>query len=184
MKKRHHKQKRAYGFTIIEVMIVLAIAGLIMMVVFLAVPAVQQTSRDAGRKQAVAMIETQLNDYRTTHNLQYPSTAERCQFIKSYLTEYLNGSPSCDNGGCTDGVLVQGNVYSFCFHNAATSPHSYLDPNQDEISIQTGHWCNLNEGVTDRSGDPITSNGNDQDLRFAAVWTSLERARLICVDNH
>jgi competence protein ComGC len=165
-------------------MIVLAIAGLIMLVVFIAVPSAQKLSRDTGRKQAVSLIEAQLNDYRTTHNLQYPSTAERCQFMKSYLSEYLNGSSDCNDGGCTDGVLLEGNVYSFCFHNGETSPHSYLSSNQDEISIQTGHWCSFDTGVTSRLGDPITSNGNDRDLRFAAVWTSLERARLICVDNH
>jgi prepilin-type N-terminal cleavage/methylation domain-containing protein len=38
--------KKEKGFTIIEVMIVLAIAGLIMLVVFLAVPALQ---RPGGR---------------------------------------------------------------------------------------------------------------------------------------
>ena len=44
------KQKRDEGFTIIEVLIVLAIAGLIMVVVFLAVPALQRNSRNNNRK--------------------------------------------------------------------------------------------------------------------------------------
>ena len=44
------KQKREEGFTIIEVLIVLAIAGLIMVVVFLAVPALQRNSRNNNRK--------------------------------------------------------------------------------------------------------------------------------------
>jgi prepilin-type N-terminal cleavage/methylation domain-containing protein len=183
MKKRHPKQKRAYGFTIIEVMIVLAIAGLIMMVVFLAVPAVQQTSRDTGRKEAVSIVETQLNDYRTTHNLQYPNTASRCQFMKSYLTEYIPASASCVNNGCADGILLQGTAYSFCFHDFG-SEHSYISDNEDEISIQTGHWCTYDTGVTDNTGDPISSPGHDQDLKYAAVWARLERARLVCVDNH
>jgi len=38
------------GFTIIEVLIVLAIAGLIMLVVFLAVPALQRSSRNTQRE--------------------------------------------------------------------------------------------------------------------------------------
>jgi len=51
---------RPAGFTIIEVLIVLAIAGLIMLIVFLAVPALQRNSRntqrgnDAGRALAAA----------------------------------------------------------------------------------------------------------------------------------
>jgi prepilin-type N-terminal cleavage/methylation domain-containing protein len=45
----HNLKKRNEGFTIIEVMIVLAIAGLIMLVVFLAVPALQRNSRNTQR---------------------------------------------------------------------------------------------------------------------------------------
>jgi prepilin-type N-terminal cleavage/methylation domain-containing protein len=44
------KQRKEDGFTIIEVLIVLAIAGLIMVVVFLAVPALQRNSRNNTRK--------------------------------------------------------------------------------------------------------------------------------------
>ncbi|MDL2341492.1 MAG: type II secretion system protein [Patescibacteria group bacterium] len=41
-------KKNNSGFTIIEVLIVLAIAGLIMLVVFLAVPALQRNQRNSG----------------------------------------------------------------------------------------------------------------------------------------
>jgi prepilin-type N-terminal cleavage/methylation domain-containing protein len=40
--KNIYKQKRQQGFTIIEVLIVLAIAALILLIVFLAVPALQR----------------------------------------------------------------------------------------------------------------------------------------------
>ncbi len=40
------KERKSEGFTIIEVLIVLAIAGLIMVVVFLAVPALQRSGRN------------------------------------------------------------------------------------------------------------------------------------------
>lgn len=43
-------KKRNSGFTIIEVLIVLAIAGLIMVVVFLAVPNLQRNQRNNGTK--------------------------------------------------------------------------------------------------------------------------------------
>ncbi len=50
--KGHHKmlkdlKKKTDGFTIIEVLIVLAIAGLILLVVFLAVPSLQRNSRNS-----------------------------------------------------------------------------------------------------------------------------------------
>ena len=44
------KKSNSKGFTIIEVMIVLAIAGLILLIVFLAVPALQRSSRNTQRK--------------------------------------------------------------------------------------------------------------------------------------
>src|SRR5438045_6194672 len=55
MSQKHTKLK-IEGFTIIEVMIVLAIAGLIMLIVFLAVPALQRNSRNTQRKNDVSGI--------------------------------------------------------------------------------------------------------------------------------
>jgi prepilin-type N-terminal cleavage/methylation domain-containing protein len=48
------KSKRQEGFTIIEVLIVLAIAGLIMLVVFLAVPALQRNAHNSTRNAEAA----------------------------------------------------------------------------------------------------------------------------------
>src|SRR5436309_381027 len=50
------KKSNNEGFTIIEVMIVLAIAGLILLIVFLAVPALQRNSRNTQRKTDVGRI--------------------------------------------------------------------------------------------------------------------------------
>ena len=47
-------KQRKQGFTIIEVLIVLAIAGLILLIVFLAVPALQRNSRNTQRRNDVA----------------------------------------------------------------------------------------------------------------------------------
>jgi prepilin-type N-terminal cleavage/methylation domain-containing protein len=49
-------KKRTEGFTIIEVLIVLAIAGLILLIVFLAVPALQRNSRNTQRREDVSRI--------------------------------------------------------------------------------------------------------------------------------
>ena len=46
--------KQTEGFTIIEVLIVLAIAGLILLIVFLAVPALQRNSRNTNRRTDVS----------------------------------------------------------------------------------------------------------------------------------
>jgi len=56
MLKNLQKTKDQKGFTIIEVLIVLAIAGLILLIVFLAVPALQRNSRDTSRRNDVSRI--------------------------------------------------------------------------------------------------------------------------------
>ena len=45
-----YNRRKAAGFTIIEVMIVLAIAGIIMAIVFLAIPAIQRSNRNTQRR--------------------------------------------------------------------------------------------------------------------------------------
>jgi prepilin-type N-terminal cleavage/methylation domain-containing protein len=57
------KQQKESGFTIIEVMIVLAIAGLIMVVVFLAVPALQRSGRNNARTADVTNILGAAGEY-------------------------------------------------------------------------------------------------------------------------
>ncbi len=62
------KLKDRSGFTIIEIMIVLAIAGLIMLIVFLAVPALQRSARNTSRKNDVGNISTAIANYISNNN--------------------------------------------------------------------------------------------------------------------
>ena len=61
------KHKLYKGFTIIEVVLVLAIAGLIFLMVFLALPALQRAQRDTQRKQDVAMVVTALHNWKANN---------------------------------------------------------------------------------------------------------------------
>ena len=62
------------GFTIVEVMIVLAIAGLIMLVVLLAVPALQRTSRNSQRRSDVNAIGAAVTEFINNNNGKLPTT--------------------------------------------------------------------------------------------------------------
>jgi prepilin-type N-terminal cleavage/methylation domain-containing protein len=73
MKSKLTKDQK--GFTIIEVLIVLAIAGLILLIVFLAVPALQRNSRNTQRKNDVAAILGAVNEWTNNNNGQVPTTA-------------------------------------------------------------------------------------------------------------
>jgi len=56
------------GFTIIEVMIVLAIAGVIMLALFLAVPALQRNSRNNQRDSDAALFTAGINECLNARN--------------------------------------------------------------------------------------------------------------------
>ena len=65
---KFNKNKNNFkGFTIIEVVLVLAIAGLIFLMVFLALPALQRSQRDTQRKNDVAMVVTTLHNWKANN---------------------------------------------------------------------------------------------------------------------
>lgn len=57
------QKRKESGFTIIEVLIVLAIAGLIMVVVFLAVPSLQRSQRNNSRKTDANNVLSSISSY-------------------------------------------------------------------------------------------------------------------------
>ena len=68
------KVKDKNGFTIIEVLIVLAVAALILLIVFLAVPALQRNSRNTAVKTAAADLLASVNEYVANNNGSLPTT--------------------------------------------------------------------------------------------------------------
>ncbi len=71
--KNSYKKKREQGFTIIEVLIVLAIAGLIILIVFLAVPALQRNSRNTQRKEDAGKILSGVKEWAVNNGNKYPT---------------------------------------------------------------------------------------------------------------
>jgi prepilin-type N-terminal cleavage/methylation domain-containing protein len=61
------------GFTIIEVVLVLAIAALIMLMVFLALPALQRGQRDTQRKDDVSRLQSAINNYKSRNRGVLPA---------------------------------------------------------------------------------------------------------------
>jgi prepilin-type N-terminal cleavage/methylation domain-containing protein len=68
-------KKKSEGFTIIEVLIVLAIAGLILLIVFLAVPALQRNSRNTQRRNDVQKMLGVLQESANNNNGVAPAGA-------------------------------------------------------------------------------------------------------------
>lgn len=94
MLDRFKMRKEQSGFTIIEVLIVLAIAGLIMVVVFLAVPNLQRSQRNNARKTDANNVMSAVSDYASNNGGALPSancTGSACAFMSNvnlgYFTE-------------------------------------------------------------------------------------------------
>jgi prepilin-type N-terminal cleavage/methylation domain-containing protein len=79
--------KKEKGFTLIEIVLVLAIAGLILLMVFLAVSGAQKSRRDTQRKEDISRIASQLESYASNNSGAYPTNAPALAgFVTAYLT--------------------------------------------------------------------------------------------------
>ena len=67
VKNNKNQNSTKKGFTIIEVVLVLAVAGLIFLMIFLALPALQRSQRDTERKQDIAMLVTALQNWKAAN---------------------------------------------------------------------------------------------------------------------
>ena len=76
------------GFTIIEVVLVLAIAGLIFLMVFLALPALQRSQRDTQRKNDASRLRAAVTSYTSSNrgNLPWDGANLKSDFISKYIT--------------------------------------------------------------------------------------------------
>ncbi len=68
-----NNKKRNQGFTIIEVLIVLAIAGLIMLIVFLAVPALRRNSNNTASRNDASKILSAVSESVSNNNGKLPA---------------------------------------------------------------------------------------------------------------
>ena len=65
-------QTKTKGFTIIEVVLVLAIAGLIFLIVFLALPALQRQQRDTQRRSDLGRVIAAIQSYQSNNTNKLP----------------------------------------------------------------------------------------------------------------
>lgn len=93
MLKQKNSSRR--GFTIIEVVLVLAIAGLIFLMVFLALPALQRSQRDTERRNKLGEFKTQITQYQSNNRGRVPRTLSEWNKV---VDDYMNLSKT-KNGG-------------------------------------------------------------------------------------
>lgn len=92
------------GFTIIEVVLVLAIAGLIFMMVFVALPALQKSQRDTARKSDVSAVASLVESYSSNNRGSLPVTADYTVLASGAVNAYPGF------GAYLDEILVKNSV--------------------------------------------------------------------------
>lgn len=126
------------GFTIIEVVLVLAIAGLIFLVVFLALPALQRGQRDTQRKQDLGKLMSQVTAFQSNNQGVLPTSAQwDASFKTSYLT--VNSSSYADPS--------DGTTYTITQQSTAPTGTAVPAPGAHNIFIYPGMTCGGTNGV-------------------------------------
>lgn len=82
------QKSKQNGFTIIEVVLVLAIAALIFLMVFIALPALQRNQRDTQRKNDVNRAATAITNYTSNNRGALPPDAAGWA---AFTSDYLKG---------------------------------------------------------------------------------------------
>lgn len=89
--------RRQKGFTLIEVIIVLAIAALIILVVLQAVAGAQKSQRDNTRKQESSRISSYLTQWSSNNNGKYPPSTDTLSTDLSSYDATLIGKYTLNN---------------------------------------------------------------------------------------
>jgi prepilin-type N-terminal cleavage/methylation domain-containing protein len=151
--------KRDDGFTIIEVLIVLAIAGLIMLIVFLAVPALQRNSRNTSRKSDAASLGSAVAEYVNNNDGQLPATCTgaACPFINNWkpgyytaanvtYTDNANPGATLNDPGSVDKISIAS--YMTCAGTAATSTGASSRSVALVYDVETGGGGQMEQCIT------------------------------------
>jgi len=165
------------GFTIIEVALVLAIAGLIFLMVFVALPGLRASQRDAERRENVAMLLEKVKEYQTNNRGALPSggssarqggasTSTRSTW-QDFYNEYL-GDNFMDPGGTNYRLKIVdcGSAKDMDCKNNFNSNATF--PNNYEILVVKQATC---------SGERAKGTSNPRKI---AVMYKLEGAGVYC----
>lgn len=128
-------KKNQSGFTIIEVLIVLAIAGLIMVAVFTAVPALQRNGANTTKRGDAAKVLGAVAEFVSNNNGKVPISTDAAT-IKTNANANAAASVTVVTG----------------FANIAT-----LTDN-DSYEVVTGAICNTAGVVAPVAGNPTSAN--------------------------
>lgn len=138
------------GFTIIEVVLVLAIAGLIFLMVFLALPALQRSQRDTERRNAMARLSSQVTQYQTNNNGRLPGDK----------TATVTAAAVADGGFCSEANAACTFLKNY-MNGVGAVENEFVDPSGWSYGLTL---------VPDLTGDfELTRTGDEFDKHLAYI---------------
>ena len=144
------------GFTIIEVVLVLAIAGLIFLMVFIALPALQRSQRNTQREDDLARVLTGVNNYQTNNNgkVSFRMASSGSGVDNSQLGNFVN---RYIDSNCTAATNVKTDQLGVSF-NCSDGSNEFRDPQGEEYWIVTGGSGKSISAATNVTGWPTNKN--------------------------
>lgn len=117
------KQKSAQGFTLVELLIVIALLGVIATIVIAAINPIEQANRatDAGNKADASNLVSALQRYYTGHNnypwsVQDPTTYPSADTLFAFVNAQNSLVGLCASTGCaSQGALIDANELQIAF---------------------------------------------------------------------
>lgn len=154
--------KNKQGFTIIEVVLVLAIAALIFLMVFIALPALQRNQRDTARKTVVGKVAAAITSYQSNNRGKTPPDAVA---IKGYVDGEIKAS--------TTDILIE-DEYTISVDPLASSTPTSGDAANAFVQVYKGAKCTDDQkatttGATSRQAAVIIKLENGEALLCQSV---------------
>ena len=148
------------GFTIIEVVLVLAIAGLIFLMVFVALPALQRSQRDTQRRNDMSRVDTSLTQYQTNHsNLTNNLPEGPSKWVGSTEFTGAGGSSACTGNAKVACEFVRDYMNTGSSENDGKA-NNFQDP--DGVPYSMVITCNWGVSGCTPSGNIEAGSGASQ----------------------
>lgn len=163
------QKQRDEGFTIIEVVLVLAIAALIMLMVFIALPALQRNQRDTTRKNDISRLQSTVNNYKSTNRGKLPQM--NTSFVDAYMTR--DGDQFADPAGEDYRLVNLSGTGNVSFTDDRFSDTYSTPANAARIFFRVGGKCNF---------DTSSVTGGSATARTVVIIKGLEGGGVQCVE--
>jgi prepilin-type N-terminal cleavage/methylation domain-containing protein len=190
------KRDKPLGFTMVEVIIVLAIMGVIASIIFIAVPQALASRRDSERQAyARQVVQGMLEYYKNNGKLLSLNDADNSwgRFLAEYMPDGKDPTSGLDHkmadpddiDWVSGGVINPPNRNTVIYSDGVS--HDIL-PDPGEVYIAMGHLCQ--NAHPDNSGIVLsdkfyfqTSTNSEHRSDVFSVVTYQEHGAFYCIDN-